>query len=77
MNLRIELWQPDTYGMWWPKLIKEPTGEIHLPPWDENIMDLRPVMEKYIGQEIDIYKQGMLFETKKLIKVDKIGFETE
>ena len=81
MNLKIELWKKDDTSMWWPKLITEPSGNKYVVEWDENSMDLRPIMSKYIGQEIDIYTQMGTYpkehKTEKLIKVDKISFETE
>ena len=84
-NLRIELWKHDATAVPWPKAIYEPSGKIYMPEWDESKIDLE-FMQKYIGQEIEVWIQvGMaekeLQPDKKLIRVEKVNglweFETE
>ena len=83
-NLRIELWKHDITAVPWPKAIYEPSGKIYMPEWDESKIDLE-FMQKYIGQEVEVWVQiGMepkkLEPDKKLIRVEKVNglweFET-
>lgn len=83
-KLRIELWKSDELSVPWPKAIYEPTGSVYIPPWDEKLIDLE-FMQKYIGQEIEVWIQismvpKELQPDKKLIRVEKVNglweFET-
>jgi hypothetical protein len=83
-KLKVELWTHDENSVWWPKAITEPDGTLYIPEWDESKIDLE-FMQKYVGQEIEIYFQiGM---TPKKLSVEKLvavrkdngiwGFQTE
>ena len=79
-KLKIELWYHEDNGVPWPKLITFPDGEFVLPPWNDSL-DLRQWLEPYIGELIEVITfvgQGpKTVRTEKLIKVEKIDFETE